>query len=100
MNYEVGLKCDNKSVVKSSVINVMKLYYLYPNLDYSYILPQLSQLSEKGQTDEIRFIAELVKQYLENKTDLAWMMEYTSEEIHNYFTVISTSEIRKTAYGF
>jgi hypothetical protein len=99
-NFENCLKSDNCGVVTSTLINVMRLYYQYPEKKYDKIIKQLETLIAEGATDQIRFMATLVKDYLNKEKDFDWMMDFSNEAIYYYFSVLTVSNLRGIAYGF
>jgi len=99
-NYCLGLSSENAGVVTACLINVMRLYHHYPLEDYTTIYNQLDTLSNQGATEEIRFMAKIIKDYFDHKYKLDWLMDYSFEEIYLYFKMLSRSDIRKITYEY
>ena len=99
-NYCLGLSSENTGVVTACLINVMRMYQQYPLDDYTTIYNQLDTLSNQGGTDEIRFMAKLIKDYFDHKHNLDWLINYSFEEIYLYFKMLSKTDIRKITYEY
>ena len=99
-NYCIGLRSDNRGVVTASLINVMRMYYQFPADNYTTIYNQIDTLCTQGETEQIRFMANMIKDYFDHRRNLDWMMNFSYEEIYLYFKMLSNSELRKTAYEY
>ena len=95
--YEICLKTDNEGSITSTLIHLTRLYYLYPGEDYSRISAQLDTLIIEHKSDKITMMAILVKEYLNKKRDLGWLMAYSYEDIYNFFTMLSVSNLKDVA---
>ena len=99
-NFNEGLKSEIDGIVISAMINVMRMYYEHPTEDFDQINQNLDTLIVKGSTEQIQFMARLIKQYLDNEIDLDWMMDFNNEAIQHYLSLLSVSDLRKIAYGY
>jgi hypothetical protein len=99
-NFNEGLRSDIDGIVISAMINVMRMYHDYPGENFDNINNNLDTLITEGSTEQIRFIAQIIKNYLEDKTDLDWIMVYSNEEVQNYFILLSVSNLRKIASNY
>ena len=99
-NFNEGLRSEIDGIVLSALINVMRMYHDYPTEDYDNINKNLDTLIVEGSTAQIRFVAHIIKKYLQDETDLDWMMDYSNEAIQHYFILLSASNVRKIAYGY
>lgn len=95
--YEICLKTENLGTITSTLIHVTRLYYLYPQKDFSRISAQLDTLIMHEKSDQITLMAKMVKQYLNHERDLDWMMAYSYEEIYNFFTLLPSSGLSDVA---
>jgi hypothetical protein len=74
-NYKKALESDNSGMIESAIINVMKLKYNYPDYDYSSLVQPLASLESTDMSKPIRFMAYIVKNYLEYPDRYAWMKD-------------------------
>ncbi len=95
--YEICLKTENNGTVTSTLIHLTRLYYLYPEEDYSKISARLDTLIMEHKSDQITMMAVLVNQYLKKERDLDWLMAYSYEEIYNFYTMLSESSLKDIA---
>lgn len=65
-NYLNGLQHNNDGVVESSIVNLIKMKYYYPQLDYEKIVVCLEKLETSGHTKRIRDIAHVAKTYIKS----------------------------------
>jgi hypothetical protein len=96
-NFNEGLRSDIDGIVISALINVMRMYHDYPNENFDTINKNLDTLITNGSTEQIRFIAQIIKNYLQDETNLDWIMDFNNEAIQNYFILLSASNLRKIA---
>jgi len=77
-NYDVGLNYDNDGLVESTICNVLKFKYQYPEADMNNIEATLDKISKKSDNKKIRAKATLVLKIMKNP-------EMLSEIGNNFF---------------
>jgi hypothetical protein len=92
-NYVACLQSANNGVVFSTLINVMKMKYTYPRLNYNDIHHTLDSLSAQGKSERNCLIAQIVGAYLNNQIDLDWLAKQHYLQIHRYFDFLLNEDI-------
>jgi hypothetical protein len=78
-NYLQALQNKNEGLVESAMVNLIKMKYHYPDLDYSKIIEQLQYLQEQGRTQSLRLLAYFAKRYLQEPENFGWLMQNDNE---------------------
>ena len=97
--YESCLKTGHCELISSTLIHLMKMYYQYPDQDYSRIIATLDSISTVMPAKQVCMQALLTKQYLNGERDLDWMMRFSYEEIYHFLKIWSASGDEGVAYG-
>ena len=72
-NYYKALNSDNHGMIESAIENLVKLKLFAPDLDYSKVAEKLDQLTEDGQTIQIKYKAFVANLYLESPEKFNWI---------------------------
>jgi hypothetical protein len=72
-NYYNALNSNNDGVIESAIENLVKLKIHAPDLDFSKVTKRLDQLTEQGNTSEIKYKAFIAYLYLENTERFNWI---------------------------
>jgi hypothetical protein len=72
-NYKKALESENPGMVESAVINIMKLKHQYPTYDYSALIEPLTTLENTDESESIKFMSYIVKNYLEHPERYSWL---------------------------
>jgi hypothetical protein len=95
--YQLCLKTENDGAITSTLIHLTRLYYLYPQEDYTLITSELDSLIAREKSEQITMMAKMVRQYFNQELDLDWMMSYSYEEVYNFFTILASSNLKDVA---
>ena len=94
-NYYKALNSDNHGVVESAIENLVKLKLFAPDLDYSKVAEKLDQLTEDGQTIQIKYKAFVANLYLESPEKFNWLSSEDKDKQAKLFdTMFAQLEIR------
>lgn len=74
-NYKKALESENRGMIESAIINIMKLKYNYPDYDYSSLIQPLDSLQSMEKSKPIKFMAYIVQNYLEHPERYTWMYD-------------------------
>lgn len=78
-NYQRALQHPNEGVVESAMINLLKMKYHYPDLDYGKVITLIHNLESDGRNQSIRFLAYFTGRCLEDKSNLSMLQEGENE---------------------
>jgi hypothetical protein len=94
-NYYKALNSDNHGMVESAIENLVKLKLFAPDLDYSKVAEKLDQLTEDGQTIQIKYKAFVANLYLESPEKFNWISSEDKDKQAKLFdTMFAQLEIR------
>lgn len=94
-NYYKALNSDNHGMVESAIENLVKLKLYAPDLDYKKVAEKLDQLTEDGQTVQIKYKAFVANLYLESPEKFNWISSEDKDKQANMFdTMFAQLEIR------
>jgi len=94
-NYYKALNSDNHGMVESAIENLVKLKLFAPDLDYSKVAGKLDQLTEDGQTIQIKYKAFVANLYLESPEKFNWISSEDKDKQAKLFdTMFAQLEIR------
>ena len=94
-NYYKAINSDNHGVIESAIENLVKLKLYAPDLDYSKVAEKLDQLTEDGQTIQIKYKAFVANLYLESPEKFNWLSSEDKDEQAKLFdTMFAQLEIR------
>ena len=94
-NYYKAINSDNHGVIESAIENLVKLKLYAPDLDYSKVAEKLGQLTEDGQTIQIKYKAFVANLYLESPEKFNWLSSEDKDEQAKLFdTMFAQLEIR------
>jgi hypothetical protein len=94
-NYYKALNSDNHGMVESAIENLVKLKLFAPDLDYSKVAEKLDQLTEDGQTIQIKYKAFVANLYLESPEKFNWISSEDKDKQAKLFdTMFVQLEIR------
>jgi len=74
-NFLRALQHHNEGVVESAMINLLKMKYHYPGLDYGKVITLLQDLESSGRSQSIRFMAFITGRCLEDANTLSLLQE-------------------------
>jgi hypothetical protein len=74
-NYLRALHQQNDGLVESAMINLIKMKYRHPDLDYNQIIDQLRYLARHGSTQSLRFMAYFTSLYLDDPETYGWLLQ-------------------------
>jgi len=74
-NYLQALRQVNEGLVESAMINLIRMKFNYPDLDYSQSVKSLQSLAETGRTQSLRFLAFFTWHYLEDPVAISWLQQ-------------------------
>lgn len=83
--YEKSLTDENEGVVKSVILNIMKMKTVYPELEYSKIIKKLEKLSCESQFEQIRYKAYMAVNFLKYPEQLKWNLPARYEDLDDFF---------------
>jgi len=72
-NYSNALNSNNDGVIESAIENLVKLKIHAPDLDFSKVTKRLDQLTEQGNTREIKYKSFIAYLYLEDAERFNWI---------------------------
>ena len=94
-NYYKALTSDNHGMVESAIENLVKLKLFAPDLDFSKVAEKLDQLTEDGQTIQIKYKAFVANLYLESPEKFNWLSsEDKDKQVKLFDTMFAQLEIR------
>ena len=94
-NYYKALNSDNHGMVESAIENLVKLKLFAPDLDFSKVAEKLDQLTEDGQTIQIKYKAFVANLYLESPEKFNWLSsEDKDKQVKLFDTMFAQLEIR------
>jgi len=94
-NYYKALNSDNHGMVESAIENLVKLKVQSPDLDFSKVIKKLDQLTEDGQTIQIKYKAFVANLYLESPEKFNWITSEDKEkQVKLFDTMFAQLEIR------
>ncbi len=74
-NYLQALHQQNDGLVESAMINLIRMKYRYPDLDYRQIIDQLRFLAKHGSNQSLRFLAYFTGLYLDDPETFGWLLQ-------------------------
>jgi len=83
--YFMCLNHSNSGVIESAIVNIMKLKFFNPDIDYTKCIYKLEQLSKSGQTKFIRVKAYVAANYLKHPERFNWFKSGLYQEISTFF---------------
>ena len=95
-NYEVGLNYDNDGLVESTICNVLKFKYQYPEADMSNIEATLDKISKKSNNKKIRAKATLVLKIMKNPEMLTEIGKNFFYEMDQFLEILLISAFFQT----
>ncbi len=92
-NYEVGLNYDNDGLVESTICNVLKFKYQYPETDMSGIEETLNKISRKSNNKKIQAKATLVIKIMKNPEMLSEIGKNFFYEMDQFLDILLISTL-------
>ncbi len=92
-NYEVGLNYDNNGLVESTICNVLKFKYQYPEADMSDIEETLNKISRESNNKKIQAKATLVIKIMNNPEMLSEIGKKFFYEMDQFLDVLLISTL-------
>lgn len=83
--YEKSLDHENQGIVASTILNIMKLKTVYPELNYSKTIKKIEELSLKSKSKKIRFSAYIAVNFLKYPNQLEWKLPESYKELDAFF---------------
>ena len=84
-HYEENLIHDNEGVVKSSILNIMRMKVTYPQINYSNVCSKLENISFESESKLVRYMAYVAVDIIKYPEQFLWDLPDNYEESDEFF---------------